>query len=98
MSSAPEIPTVDEAGLPGLYVSARAGQLAPKGTSGDALSTLNSAVRAALGDPATRQRIADLGFDVPPTDQQSPEALGALRKAERDKWWPIVKAAGIKGE
>jgi tripartite-type tricarboxylate transporter receptor subunit TctC len=98
MSSAPDIPTVDEAGLPGLYVSAWAGLMAPKGTPGDVLGNLNSAVRAALADPATRRRIADLGFDVPPTDQQSPEALATLRMAERDRWWPIVKAAGIKGE
>jgi tripartite-type tricarboxylate transporter receptor subunit TctC len=98
MSSAPEIPTVDEAGLPGLYVSAWAGLLAPKGTPPDVVSSLNLAIRTALGDQATRQRIADLGFDVPPLDQQAPEALRSLQKAERDKWWPIIKAAGIKAE
>jgi tripartite-type tricarboxylate transporter receptor subunit TctC len=98
MASAPEIPTVDEAGLPGLYVSAWAGMLAPKGTPGDVLGKLNSAIRTALDDQLTRQRIADLGFDVSPPDQRTPEALGSLRKAEREKWWPIVKAAGIKGE
>jgi tripartite-type tricarboxylate transporter receptor subunit TctC len=98
MSSAPEIPTVDEAGLPGLYVSAWAGLFAPKGTPSGVLSRLNSAVRTALNDEATRQRIADLGFDVPPQDQQTPEALQSLRTAERDKWWPIIRAANIKAE
>jgi tripartite-type tricarboxylate transporter receptor subunit TctC len=96
MSSAPEIPTVDEAGLPGLYVSAWAGLFAPKGTPAGVLSRLNSAVRTALNDEVTRQRIADLGFDVPHPDQQTPEALQSLRTAERDKWWPIVKTANIK--
>jgi tripartite-type tricarboxylate transporter receptor subunit TctC len=98
MMSAPEIPTVDEGGLPGLYVSAWAGLLAPKGTPRDVLAKLNSAVRTALDDSPTRQRIADLGFDAPAAEQQTPESLGALQKVERDKWWPIIKAAGIKAE
>jgi tripartite-type tricarboxylate transporter receptor subunit TctC len=98
MASAPEIPTVDEAGLRGLYVSAWAGLLAPRGTPGDLLIRLNSAIRTALDDQPTRQRIADLGFDVPPPDQRTPQVLGSLRKAEKDKWWPIVKSVGIKSE
>lgn len=98
MSSAPEIPTVDEAGLPGLYVSAWAGLLAPKGTPNDIVARLNSAVRIALENSLARQRINDLGFDVLTPEQQTPAALAALQKAERDKWWPIVKAAGIKAE
>jgi tripartite-type tricarboxylate transporter receptor subunit TctC len=98
MSSAPEIPTVDEAGLPGLYVSAWAGLVAPKGTRADVLSRLNSAVRIALDDPSTRQRISELGFDIPLAEQQTPAALGGLQKSEKDKWWPIVRSVGIKAE
>jgi tripartite-type tricarboxylate transporter receptor subunit TctC len=98
LSAAPEIPTVDEAGLPGLYVSVWFGIWAPKGTPHDVVAKLNAAIVASLADPAVRQRLADLGQEITPRDQQSPEALGAFHKAEVEKWWPLVKAAGIKPE
>jgi len=98
LPSAPDIPTVDEAGLPGLYVAFWHGLWAPKDTPDDIIAKLNAAVVAALADPAVRGRLADLGQDIPPREQQTPEALGAYQKAKVEKWWPIVKAANIKGE
>jgi tripartite-type tricarboxylate transporter receptor subunit TctC len=98
LSSAPDIPTVDEAGLPGLYSSVWVALFAPKGTPEDVIAKLNSAVVRVLADPAVRQRITDLGMESAAREQQSPEALRALQKAEVDKWWPIIKAANIKGE
>jgi tripartite-type tricarboxylate transporter receptor subunit TctC len=98
LPTAPEIPTVDEAGLPGLHLSIWYGIWAPKNTPKDAITKLNNAVVAALADETTRKRLADLGQEIPPREQQTPEALGAFHKAEIDKWWPIVKAAGVKPE
>jgi tripartite-type tricarboxylate transporter receptor subunit TctC len=98
LSAAPEIPTVDEAGLPGLYVSVWFGIWAPKGTPHDIVAKLNVAMMASLADPTVRQRLADLGQEITPREQQSPEALAAFHKAEAEKWWPLVKAAGIKPE
>jgi tripartite-type tricarboxylate transporter receptor subunit TctC len=98
LAAAPEIPTVDEAGLRGLYVSVWFGLWAPRGTPRDVVARLNAAAVAALGEPATRDRLGDLGQEVPPRDQQTPQALAALHKAEAEKWWPLVKAAGIKAE
>ena len=98
LSAAPDIPTVDEAGLPGLYVSVWFGIWAPKGTPRDIVAKLNAAMVSALADSAVRQRLADLGQEVTPREQQSPEALGAFHRAEAEKWWPLVKAAGIKPE
>ena len=98
LPSAPEIPTVDEAGLPGLYLSIWYGIWAPKNTPQEAIAKLNNAIVAALADETTRKRLADLGQEIPPRDRQTPQALGAFHKAEIDKWWPIVKAAGIKPE
>ncbi len=98
MAAAPDIPTVDEAGLPGFYTSIWHGLWVPKGTPEPMIAKLNGAVVDALGDSVVRQRLAQLGQTLPPRDQQTPAALGALQKAEIEKWWPIIKAAGIKAE
>ena len=98
LAAAPDIPTVDEAGLPGFYVSNWQAFWVPKGTPKAVIDKLNSAVVDALADPAVRQRLADLGQDFLPIEEQTPEALGALQKAEIEKWWPIIKAANIKAE
>jgi tripartite-type tricarboxylate transporter receptor subunit TctC len=98
LAAAPEIPTVDEAGLPGFYVSFWLGLWAPKGTPKNVITKLNSATVNALADPTVQMRLAELGFEIFPRDQQTPEALAALQKAEIEKWWPIIKAAGIKAE
>jgi tripartite-type tricarboxylate transporter receptor subunit TctC len=98
LTNAPEIPTADEAGLPGFHLSFWQALWAPKGTPKDIIATLNAAAVAALADPDVRSKLADLGQVIPPPSEQTPEALGDLRKAEADKWWPIIKAAGIKPE
>jgi tripartite-type tricarboxylate transporter receptor subunit TctC len=98
LASAPDIPTVDEAGLPGFYISVWHGTWVPKATPRDAIIKLNAAVVDALANPTVRNKLADLGQELPPPDQQTPEALGALQEAEIEKWWPIVKEAGIKPE
>jgi|SRR5512143_851290 tripartite-type tricarboxylate transporter receptor subunit TctC len=98
LASAPDIPTVDEAGLPGLHIAYWHGIWAPKSTPRDIVGRLSTAIIAALADPAVRQRFADLGQDIPPPDRQVPAALGAFQTAETEKWWPIVKAADIKSE
>ncbi len=96
--AAPDIPTVDEAGVPGLYVNIWYGLWVPRGTPPEIKAKLNAAVVAALADPGVRQKLSDLGQMIPPPDQQTPAALAAYQKAEIDKWWPIVKAAHMKGE
>jgi tripartite-type tricarboxylate transporter receptor subunit TctC len=98
LAAAPEIPTVDEAGLPGLYIMGWYGLFAPKGTPKGVIGKLNAAVVNTMADPAVRSRLADLGQEIPTSGQQTPEALGVLQKAEIDKWWPIIKAAGLKAE
>jgi tripartite-type tricarboxylate transporter receptor subunit TctC len=98
LAAAPDIPTTDEAGLPGFYFSRWHALWAPKSTPKDAIAKLNAAVVAALADAGVRARLADLGQDIFPREQQTPEALGAYHKAEIEKWWPIIKAAGIKAE
>src|SRR6266850_1032775 len=98
LAAAPDIPTVDEAGLPGLHVSVWYGIWAPRGTPRDAVAKLNGAIVAALADTTVRARLADLGQEIPRREQQTPEALAAFHKAEIEKWWPMVKAAGIKAE
>jgi tripartite-type tricarboxylate transporter receptor subunit TctC len=98
LSAATDIPTVDEAGLPGMYLSAWFALWAPKGTPTNVIAKLNLAVRRALADLSMGSRLADLGQEIFPPDQQTPEALVALQKADIEKWWPIVKAAGIKAE
>jgi tripartite-type tricarboxylate transporter receptor subunit TctC len=97
-AAASDIPTVDEAGLPGFYLPVWYGMWAPKGTPKDIIGKLNAAVVECLADPAVRQQLADLSQEVYPHEQQTPEALHAYHKAEIEKWWPIVKAAGIKVE
>jgi tripartite-type tricarboxylate transporter receptor subunit TctC len=97
-ASAPDIPTVDEAGLPGLYVSVWNAIWAPKGTPQPVIEKLNAAAVQAMADPDFKQRISDLALEMPPSDQLTPAALTALQKSEIEKWWPIVKAAGIKAQ
>jgi tripartite-type tricarboxylate transporter receptor subunit TctC len=95
---APEFPTVDEAGLPGFYFSFWHALWAPKGTPKSVIATLNAAAVKALADPTVNRRLTDIAQEIFPRDQQTPEALGAYQKAEIEKWWPIIKAAGIKAE
>jgi len=96
--AAPDIPTVDEMGVPGIYVSFWHGLWVPKGAPTDVVAKLSGAVVKALADPVVRQRFADQGQEIPPRDQQTPEALAAYHKADIEKWWPIIKAANIKAE
>jgi tripartite-type tricarboxylate transporter receptor subunit TctC len=98
LAAAPDIPTADEAGLPGFHISLWTALWAPKGTPKEIVAKLNSAVMDALADPAVRKRLADVGLEVPRREQQTPQALGAYQKAEIEKWWPIIKAANIKPE
>ena len=98
LEAAPEIPTVDEAGLPGFYVSVWHGLWAPKGTPKDIIAKLNAAVVEALADDNVRRRLAELGQEIPPRDQQTAEALTVFQKSEAEKWWPIIKAANIRVE
>jgi tripartite-type tricarboxylate transporter receptor subunit TctC len=98
LAAAPDIPTVDEAGAPGVYISTWYGMWVPKGTPPDAIRKLTTAAMDALADPAVRQRLAGLGQMIPPREQQTAEALAAHQKAEIEKWWPLIKAAGIKAE
>jgi tripartite-type tricarboxylate transporter receptor subunit TctC len=97
-ASIPDIPTSDESGVPGLYMSGWFGFFAPKGTPKDVIATLNSAMVQALADPAVRARFTELGLDVASREQQTPEGLASFQKAEIDKWWPIIKEAGISAQ
>jgi tripartite-type tricarboxylate transporter receptor subunit TctC len=94
-ASMPDIPTADETGVPGLYMSGWFGFFAPKGLPKDVLAKLNAATVEALADPTLQKRFMELGLDVAPRGQQTPEGLAAFQKTEIDKWWPIIKAAGI---
>ena len=94
----PGIPTADESGVPGLYVTGWFGFFAPRGTPKEIIARLNAAMVQALADPALRARFSDLGLDVASREQQAPEGLAAFHKAEIEKWWPIIKAAGIRAE
>jgi tripartite-type tricarboxylate transporter receptor subunit TctC len=98
IAAAPDIPTVDEAGLPGLYLSGWYAVFAPKRTPKEIIATLNAAVRHALADQGVGKQLADLGMEIFPREQQTPVALAVLQKSEIDKWWPIIKAAGIRAE
>jgi tripartite-type tricarboxylate transporter receptor subunit TctC len=94
----PNVPTSDESGIPGLYASGWFGLFGPRGMPKDVVAKLNGAMVQALADPAIRARFAELGLDVAPREQQSPEGLAAFHKGEIDKWWPIIRAANIKVE
>jgi tripartite-type tricarboxylate transporter receptor subunit TctC len=98
LAASPNIPTVDEAGLPELYFSGWFGIFAPKSTSKNIIDRLNAAAMESLADANVRVRLGDLGQEIPPRDEQTPEALRADHKAEIEKWWPIINAANIKGE
>src|SRR5258707_1587565 len=94
-ASMPDMRTADETGVHGLYMSGWFGFFAPKGTPKDIIARLNAATVEALADPAIQKRFVELGLDVAPREQQTPEGLAAFQKAEIDKWWPIIKTAGI---
>lgn len=98
LAAAPEIPTVDEAGLPNFYMSIWHAFWVPKGTPKAVVDRLNAAIVESLADPAVQKRLADLGQEIPARDQQTPEALRSWHKAEIDKWWPLIRTAGIKSE
>jgi tripartite-type tricarboxylate transporter receptor subunit TctC len=98
LKSAPDIPTTDEAGLPGFYMTIWHAFWVPKGTPKDVVAKLNGAIRDALADAEVRKRLEGMGQEIPAPEQQTPEALRAHHKAETDKWWPVIKAAGIKAQ
>ena len=94
----PDIPTSDEGGIPGWYMSGWFGFFAPKNTPEDVIGKLNGAMRQVLADPAIKAKFFELGLDVATPEQQTPQGLAAFHKAEIDKWWPIIKAANIKSQ
>ena len=96
MTSLPDVPTTDEAGLPGYYASIWFGLWAPKGTPKDVIAKLNAATVTGLADPNVKDRLAKLGQTVSAREMQTPEALGKFQKAEADKWWPVIRDANIK--
>jgi len=96
LSSSPDIPTANEAGLPGFFASLWYGLWVPKNTPKDIVAKLNAAMVQVLADPATQKRLEQLGIEITPLAQQSPEALRAYQKAETERWWPIIKAANLK--
>jgi tripartite-type tricarboxylate transporter receptor subunit TctC len=98
LAAAPDIPTVDEAGLPGLYALNWQAMFLPKNAPKDVVAKLNAAIVTALADSSVQKRLAGIGQEVFPRDQQTPEALAAFQKAEAEKWWPLIKAANIKAE
>jgi tripartite-type tricarboxylate transporter receptor subunit TctC len=98
LPSSPDIPTADEAGLPGFFASLWYGLWVPKGTPKEIIAELNATMSQILADPKVKQRFDELGIQIAPLNQQSPEALRAFQKAEADRWWPIIKASNIKAE
>ncbi|WP_375782840.1 tripartite tricarboxylate transporter substrate binding protein BugD [Bradyrhizobium sp. Pha-3] len=96
VANAPEVPTVDEAGLPGFHMTLWSGLWVPKGTPKEIVDRLNVAAIQAMNDPAVKKQLENLGLQMPPKDQLKPEALGAWQKAEIAKWWPMIKAANVK--
>jgi tripartite-type tricarboxylate transporter receptor subunit TctC len=98
VEQASDIPTTDEAGLPGFHMTLWSGLWAPKGTPKDIIAKLNGAAVDALSDPSVRSKLENLGLQMTPSDQLSPQALGTLQRAEIEKWWPMIKAANVKVE
>ena len=98
IAMAPDVPTTDEAGLPGFYFTFWHALWAPKGTPKEIVAKLNGALRTALANPSTRKKLIDLAQEIFPPEEQSPEALRKFQQAEIDKWWPIIKEAGIKAQ
>jgi tripartite-type tricarboxylate transporter receptor subunit TctC len=96
VDSAPDIPTTDEAGIPGFHMTLWSGLWVPKDTPKDIVEKLNAAAISALNDPAVRKQLENLGLQMPPSDQLSPGALGSWQKAEIAKWWPMIKAANVR--
>jgi tripartite-type tricarboxylate transporter receptor subunit TctC len=98
LPSSPDIPTADEAALPGFFASLWYGLWVPRATPKEIIATLNATMTQVLADPSVKGRFADLGIQITPLDQQSPEALRAYQKAEAERWWPVIKAANLKAE
>ena len=98
LMAAPDIPTFDEMRLPAIGTPSWNGLFAPSGTPKEVVSRLNAAVADALADPAVQSRLADISYQIFPREQQTPDALAALQQADARKWWPIIKASGIKPE
>jgi tripartite-type tricarboxylate transporter receptor subunit TctC len=98
LASAPEIPTVDEGGVPGLYMAVWHGLWVPHGTPKPIIARLNAAAVETLADPAVQKRLIEMGQEIPTREQQTPEGLGAYHKAEMEKWFPLIRNAGIKAE
>ncbi|HLI99126.1 MAG TPA: tripartite tricarboxylate transporter substrate-binding protein [Bradyrhizobium sp.] len=98
LSASPTIPTVDEAGLPGFFASLWYGLWAPKDTPKEIVEKLNAVLRNVLADPVVQKRFDDLGIQISPREQQSPEALREFQKAESERWWPVIKASNLRGE
>jgi len=96
--AAPDVPTFDEMGMSGMYISFWNGLWAAKGSPDEAIAKLNAALVDTLADATVRQRLTELGHVIAPREEQTPEALAAFHKAEMEKWWPIIQAANIKLE
>ena len=96
--AAPDIPSVDEVGLEGLYMPFWYGMWAPRGTPKDVIARINSVVVDTFADPSVRQRLTDLGQELPPRELQTPDGFGAFHRSEIERWLPIIKAASIKPE
>jgi tripartite-type tricarboxylate transporter receptor subunit TctC len=96
--ASPNIPTVEQAGLPGFTASLWYGLWVPKGTPKEIVERLNATLREVLADASVKKRLDDLGIEISPRDQQSPQALAAFQKAEAERWWPVIKASNLKAE